>query len=422
MRGEPQHRRLGALERPGVWFWVVLAAGCVLRLHMLLATDGTYDVRIWLEHAEGIRRLGLTEYTLNSSKIHPFNHPPGMGLAMSALLGLAEQLGIPFRIALRAPFAALDLATTFVLLRVLCESRWRFVAASLYWLCPLTIIFSAYHGNTDSALAFLALAAALLAGTRRPGWAGAVLAAGVAVKLPAVLAAPAIFFALSGNAARGRFVAAAAFVGLAGYLPGLVEDPAVMLRSVFLYGGQTIQTGAGIRVWGIQNFYPALLVLPEAAHGTIRSLLAAYDAANGPICIALIVLLAWARSGERSARGIAATIGMCHCVFYGFTNYWSFQYFAWSVPFLLCLDPRFSLPALGLMSAYIWGLYALLCGDVALLGEWDFLGHSRWPTWLVFLRDACVLLFFAAGCTFLARELLRKRVRKRPAIGDQDEA
>jgi hypothetical protein len=33
-------------------------------------------------------------------------------------------------------------------------SRYRFVAAASYWLNPLSITFSAYHGNTDSAVGF----------------------------------------------------------------------------------------------------------------------------------------------------------------------------------------------------------------------------------------------------------------------------
>src|SRR5439155_730200 len=65
-----------------------------------------------------------------------------------------EGTGIPFRILLRAPFALVDAGTAFLLLLLLGDCRWRFVAAAAYWLNPLSIIFSAYHGNTDSAVAF----------------------------------------------------------------------------------------------------------------------------------------------------------------------------------------------------------------------------------------------------------------------------
>ncbi len=44
-----------------------------------------------------------------------------------------------------------------ILLVLLRQKRWRFVTVAAYLLNPLAIIFSAYHGNTDSAVAAFAL-------------------------------------------------------------------------------------------------------------------------------------------------------------------------------------------------------------------------------------------------------------------------
>jgi hypothetical protein len=224
--------------------------------------------------------------------------------------------------------------------------------------------------------------------------------------VPTILAAPVLFFALPDWRARLRFMAATLGVALALYLPGLVADPIVMVRNVFLYGGLDIETTAGVKVWGIQNFYPILFELPAAWHGAIARLIDGYYALNTSICLLLVTAMAWLRRRETSPRALAASVGMAFAILYGFTNYWAFQYFAWSVPFLLCLDLRFALPALTLMSAYIYGLYAWLCGDLALRGDWDFVGHPLWPFWLLSLRNYSTALFFVAGCWFLARGVI----------------
>lgn len=402
---------LRALQRRGTWFWLALFLGATLRLYLVVGTEGTYDVPVWEKHAKGVHDFGLAEYYRREAD---FNHPPVTGLLMAGLWSLARAVGVPFRIFLRAPFALLDLGTALLLVRLLRQSPRRYVLAAVYWLCPLSILFSSYHGNTDSAVAFSALLAVVLVSEGREGLAGAALGAGFAIKVPAIIAAPVLFFALPDWRTRLRFVGAFLGTGLALYLPGLVEDPTIVVRNVILYGGLDIQTTAGVKLWGIQNFYPVLFELPTAWHGAIVRLLQGYNALNTPICLLLVTGFAWLRRRESSPRALAGSVGMAFAILYGFTNYWSFQYFAWSVPFLLCVDLRFSLPALALMSAYIYGLYAWLCGDLALRGHWDFMGHPLWPFWLLAIRNYCIALFFVAGCSFLAVAVVKEfRSRRR---------
>jgi hypothetical protein len=40
-------------SRPGVWFWVVIAFGAALRFYLVVFTEGTSDVSIWGQHAQG---------------------------------------------------------------------------------------------------------------------------------------------------------------------------------------------------------------------------------------------------------------------------------------------------------------------------------------------------------------------------------
>ena len=145
---------VGWLLRPGVWFWCAMALGAVIRLYFFFFTQGTTDVTLWQQHAGGVRDLGLIGYYHSNALM---NHPPFIGVAESLLLRASDATGIPFRILLRAPFALIDAGTTLLLLCLLRQSPWRFAAAAGYWLNPLAMIFSAYHGNTDSAVAFFLL-------------------------------------------------------------------------------------------------------------------------------------------------------------------------------------------------------------------------------------------------------------------------
>jgi hypothetical protein len=80
-------------------------------------------------------------------------------VSFAGLAWLSDAIGIPFRILLRLPFAIFDLATAALVLWLLGDRSWRFAGLAAYWLHPLAILYSAYHGNTDSVLLFFFAAA-----------------------------------------------------------------------------------------------------------------------------------------------------------------------------------------------------------------------------------------------------------------------
>ena len=148
------------LREPGPWLWIVFTVGIAIRAYLAIFTDGTDDVRIWFSHAGWTHEYGLVDYY---QRQEVFNHPPFIGKLLSLLWVFAREVGVPFRIVLRAPFALIDLGSALLLLRLFRDSRYRYAIFACYWLHPLSIIYSAYHGNTDTAVAFaclLALAAA----------------------------------------------------------------------------------------------------------------------------------------------------------------------------------------------------------------------------------------------------------------------
>lgn len=391
-------RAARALERPGAWFWLALLLGALLRAWLVVATEGSFDVAIKRVHGHSVNTWGVLGAYARSELL---NHPPSMARVFAGFDSLAQATGLPFRALWRAPFAALDLATALLALRLLRGFRFRFALVAAYWLHPLTLIFSAYHGNTDSAVAFFALLSMAGVAAARPGLAGMALGLGLCVKLPALVAAPALCLALARWRERALFVACALVVGALGALPELAQDPGLLWRRIVAYPGTSVVTPRGVAVWGIwYALRSASTPLAEAAR-----------AHNTLLCMLPIVALAWLRRGQSDARALGTTLAASFAILYGTTSYWAFQYLAWSLPFWLFVDPRVAAPLSALLAAYVWGVYALYTGSPWLLGRWDFVRHAPWPPLLTLLRDASVLGCFLVGWGTLARALLLRRRR-----------
>jgi len=385
-----------SLSELPTWFWIAIALGLALRLYLVIFTGGTLDVDVWDSHAATLNLRSMVSYYQGGT--FRFNHPPPSGWFFANAWALGREFGIPFAVLLRLPFVLLDAGCVGLILRGLRGQSQRHLLAALYWLHPLAIIYSSYHGNTDSAVAFFVLLSLLFATRDRAIAAGVVLGLSLWIKLPGILAAAGLVFVLSSWKKRLLFCAALGASALIGYLPILIENASSVLNAVIFYSGEVIQTETGVTAWGLQNLLPAPIRIPSGAPR-----LAYLDSLdflfghNTIIVVIPIVVLAWCRRRETSIRGLATTIAGSYAILYGLTNYWAFQYFAWSVPFWVLGNRRFGAAATLFSTAYIYGLYAWLCGDPFLYGEWDFLGRPDWPPWLRGLRDVTNLFFLGAG-------------------------
>jgi len=402
-RGLVRQERLRFLREPGPWLWLALALGAALRVYLLVCTEGTFDVAIKLHHGTQIGRLGLLEYYRQAPV---FNHPPLMGEWFAALVRLAAATDLPFRLLLRAPFALLDLGSAWLLLRLLRDCSYRYAVFAAYWLHPLAAIYSAYHGNTDSAVAFFALLSVWLAsgaGGGRPAAAGAALGVGLWIKLPVIVAAPALWLAFPTWRERWRFAAAAAGIGLAGYLPLAALEPQLLFERIIAYPGSGVETPRGISIWGIA---PVLGLAGTKA----AQLLAEF---NTLVCWVPILAFAWLRRGRREPRELGASVCGSFLILYGLTSFWAWQYLAWSIPFWFFLGWRFAALATLLLGGYVYGAYALFTGSPWLLGRWDFVRHAPWPMHLDVLRGASVVLCLVSAGVLFVRAVLAERDRSR---------
>lgn len=402
--------------RPGTWFWFVILLGAAVRLYLVVCTQGTRDVELWQEHASGVRDFGLIGYYHTSKEA---NHPPFISYAESLLLRAADGVGAPYRIFLRLPFALFDAGTTTLLALVLTGNRWRWWLTALYWLNPLAIILSAYQGNTDSAIPFFLLLCIWLLSKANLIGAAIAMGASLWIKLPGILALPAIVLFIPSWRKRLLFVATTGIAAVLPYLPALVADAHLLIGNVFGYHGRQLYTTGRVPVWGTKVLLFSFIAPPEKWPEQLHAPVLFFFNHSWQLALILALLLVWLRKSRQSVPQVCATIGMLYVVIYGFSDSWAFQYFAWSLPFWLFLSPWFFVSAIALGTAYIYSLYWFVCGNAWLLGKWDFAGHPYWSPGLLWVRNLTVLFFFISACVFLASA---KRSKKAASSNSRKQA
>jgi Gpi18-like mannosyltransferase len=238
-------------------FWIAIVGGALLRIYCVVFTTGTSDMEDWEDHATQVLNRGLIGYYYANEFA---NHPPFMSEAGMSILRISKATHIPFRILFRALFAILDAGNAFLLFFLLPQTRWRFLATACYWLSPAAILISAYHGNTDTAMAFFVLLAIWLATKERTLGSGVAFGASFWIKLPVILTLPALLILFRRSRLRILFLAAGFITAAITYLPALFQDYKIVLANVFGYRGLILQTATGVPLWG-----PSVLLFSTVA-------------------------------------------------------------------------------------------------------------------------------------------------------------
>lgn len=388
------------LDESPLWFKVAVLAALMVRLYLVFQTNGTYDIEIWQRHAEQLSRIGLIEYYKVSlpEKIMRFNHPPFAGLAVTFILSICQAIAIPFKVLFRLPFALLDFLAAAYLLQIFASHKNRYVYTAFYLLNPITFILSSYHGNTDAALGLIILMSIFYLSRGNFLAAGLIFGFGAWIKWIIVMMAPALFFAIPDMRRRFEFLAAAGAMFVAGYMWVLLAAPEVLLKSIFQYGGLMIKNQSGF-IWGMRIFYDGRWLDWCIDH-------------NRQIIICLVVAYAWLCRQHRSAADMGRTVGGSFCIFYALTNFWAFQYLAWSAPFLVFLG----LPVAALLSfaagGYIYFLYSAVCRSYLLQGVWDLAGTPIFPPHVLFFRNAAMIAFMICAAAFFAGAVFAQLKRR----------
>jgi Glycosyltransferase family 87 len=384
------------------WFQSAIVLGLVLRLYFAIFTQGTYDVAIWQQHAQRISEIGLINYYHENSDA---NHPPFISEAGVLVLQLSKLSGIPFRVLWRLPFAMIDAGTTIILLLLLRQNPKCLLIAAAYWLHPLAILYSSYHGNTDSAVAFCVLLSVWFLSQKQVVAGAMILGAGLWIKIPVVLAIPALLLLAEGWHSRIQFLAVVMVTAISTYLPALFIDAGVVFTNILGYHGQFLQTTGGVRIWGWFRVLAIGGLPPDWLVKFSKPLIFVVNH-SWQIALALLLVLVWRRRALTSPPEVCATIAAGYTLIYGLSESWAFQYFAWSLPFWFFLPRWFFVLATLLAVGYIYSLYWTLCGNPFLLGEWDFVGHAQWPTVVIVFRDLTVAFFLVSACWFVVAAII----------------
>jgi hypothetical protein len=409
-------------ESPGLWYWALVLVGATLRYFLATQTRGTQDCELWTQHAEGIAARGLIPYYAAEPL---FNHPPFVGWVMARLGEVASAWGIEFRDLYRPIVATFDLLNIALVWLVLRENRLRWLVSGLYAVAPIALVLAGYHGNTDAVIATCLLGCVLLASSNRPILTGIVLGLSAWIKLPGLIAAPTIGFALPSWRDRILCALVALTVGSAGYAPAWMQasdylaansapglDQANLVgERVLGYQGRHVRTlgDPPTYIWGMKNFLLPLLADPRTGP---PMLLRWWLDQSHWLALAVLWIFAFLRRRERTAVGLATTLAGTFVLFYGLVETCTWQYFAWSMPLWLIAGIGFGTTCHTVSGGYVYALYAYVTGDLLLRPEWDFVGHPDWPTGLLWARNLAVLGCLALGMTAFGRALSAARAAR----------
>jgi hypothetical protein len=222
----------------------------------------------------------------------------------------------------------------------------------------------------------LLLLALLFLRRQRPGGAGVVFACALAVKVAAVIVAPAILFGMLSSGYRKRFLMAATATSAVLWAPALVVDARNVVNEVFLYRSFSA-------IWGLGRFFNA------ASVDTLDRVLVETWAA---CAIAAVIAVGYfaARTGP---LGRERAVSASFLTFLALTPGFGIQYLAWPTVFLVIIAPTIAAVYSGAAGACLYVTYSWWSGGGWTLGYanswaatpgWSLIGEATKDTvWVV---------------------------------------
>ncbi len=329
-------RRPCDVERRRTLILVVAAALAFAgKVALSVTTYGTNDVMTWEADIRKIQSDGaLALYrdgamaTLGEKqyRVERFNHPPFMVHALRAGGIAAAVSGIPFRVWLRVTSAIADTGILLIVWGILGTGNPLSLSRLLpVALSPVLILVSGFHGNTDSMMIFFLLLSIHLIQTGRSGWqAGAALGMAANIKVVPLIFVSVILLYLPTTRRRVEFALSAAGIWLAGSMPYLAQDPALVIRSVFGYNS----SGSGY--WG----------LPAVASLISNDALKAYMTFGKPLAFAAVLVASWGVHVWVRRASLFAQCAFIGFLFLFMLSAFGPQYLVWLVPWSAALPWR----------------------------------------------------------------------------------
>jgi hypothetical protein len=328
--------------------WAAIAVATAIKLYLALTTTGSLDVAGFSDHLDKLRQFGVGAYRIRGAFNNPFNSPPPMIHVIRLWGWLTENTALPFGFWLRLIPTVADVGT------VLIASRLRVSIAVLIALAlnPVSILISAYHGNTDSLMIFFVVLAIYLASSRASGFA---FGLAMCVKVVPLIFIPAFWFYLP-RTRRIQFVVLAGITFLVASLPYIAQDPLAVWHSVFGYGSSYGQWGFTLLASIISP--PTLLhgeFDPVGAHKHIASILKGAT-------VMVVVLLAWCLN-RKDRPDLFIQVGLITAITLFLAPGFGIQYLVWLVPFVIFLGLRAALAYYLIVTLYLLRAYFCIAGS-----------------------------------------------------------
>ena len=329
-------------RRPQARSWALIAAAAVafaLKTTIAVTTYGTNDVTTWerdlaklqSQGAATLYREGVTYVSSDRTKYEnqSFIHPPFMLTVLRVWGVLARLSGLPLGFWLRLTSSTADVLSLVLvarLLKGLPHLKHSGLGLLAMALCPVSIVISGFHGNTDPWMIAFVLLSVYCVETQRSLWmAGAAMGVALSIKVVPVIFIPAILLYLPGVRERSRYVVSAAAVFLLGSLPYLLQDPILIGKTLLSYSSK-----AGL--WGFSLF--SVLFRDSTSLGW---LFRSYAAGGKILLLAAILCLSLAINLRPSKPPLMLQCGAVVFLFLFLTPGFAMQYLAWLVPWALAV-------------------------------------------------------------------------------------
>lgn len=309
-----------------------------LKTVIALTTYGTNDVMTWERDLAKVESRGAAalyqegiSYVSADGVVYadqPFIHPPFMLTALRAWDFLARVSGLPLRFWLRFTSSIADVISLLLaarLLKFLPRANQPLFELLAMALCPVSVVISGFHGNTDPVMiAFVLLSIYLIESDRSLWAAGAAMGMALNIKIVPVIFIPAVLLYLPAMRARLRYLTSLAAVFVLGALPYLLGEPLAIAKTMLAYNSKP-------GLWGFSLFS----VLSRG--GRLSWLFREYGAAGKFLVLAAILCLSVAVNVRHNKPPLFVQCGAIAFLFLFLTPGFAMQYLAWLVPWVLAL-------------------------------------------------------------------------------------
>ncbi len=306
----------------------IISLGLMLRLGLSGISIGSNDITTWASFASTIDFAGLPYMYEN---VGLFNHPPLMGYLAKYALHISQTLNLPFAFIFKLPMILADVFTSLLLWNIWHNRRGPNVSAlavSAFAGSLVSILISAYHGNTDSLCAFLCLLAAYLNEKNLPQAGGLALGAALNVKLLPLVLIPAFAFHYRNWRDLLKFGVGLA-VGVLPFVPVLICCGGSFARNVIGYNSTIDQ-------WGIMLF-----LLQSGSHEAFKPValqLGTFYGTYGRLVVMGLMMLLSLGAYWSNRWNMYEVGALCFAVFLIFTPGFGVQYLVYLCPLLFAVN------------------------------------------------------------------------------------